>query len=130
MNDQVQLNTLTPEEENVILHKGAEAPFTGEYDHFFVEGTFICRQCNTPLYESNSKFDSGCGWPAFDKNITDKVKRVVDKDGHRIEIICATCGGRLGHVFEGEQLTPTNTRHCVNSLSIRFVPKKKESDGK
>ena len=115
-------NKLTAEEEYVILHKGTERPFTGEYDKFFKPGTFTCRQCNQALYHSSSKFDSGCGWPAFDDEIPDSVRRVPDSDGRRIEIVCNNCGGHLGHVFSGERLTQKNTRHCVNSLSIKFVP--------
>ncbi len=117
-------NKLTPEEERVIVHKGTEFPFTGEYDHFYGEGTYVCRRCNTPLYTSDTKFDAGCGWPAFDREIPGAVKRLPDPDGHRIEIECAACGAHLGHVFEGEGFTPTNTRHCVNSISMKFVPNK------
>ena len=88
-----------------------EPPFTGEYDDFFHEGTYTCRKCNTPLYESDSKFHSGCGWPSFDREIKGAVKRIPDPDGKRIEIVCANCDAHLGHVFEGEQYTPKNTRH-------------------
>lgn len=118
----MKLNKLTPEEKHVIIDKGTEPPFTGEYDDFYKEGVFICRQCNAPLFSSKAKFDAHCGWPAFDKNFPNAVKRVPDSDGVRTEIQCASCGAHLGHVFEGENLTPANTRHCVNSLSIRFVP--------
>jgi peptide-methionine (R)-S-oxide reductase len=116
-------NELTKEEKSVIENKGTEMPFTGEYDDFFVDGTFICRRCNAPLFSSKSKFDAHCGWPAFDENFPDAVKRLTDADGIRTEIECANCGAHLGHVFEGEQLTDKNTRHCVNSVSIKFIPK-------
>lgn len=119
-------NKLTPEEEKIIVHKGTEVPFIGEYDNFFQEGTFICKRCNAPLFSSKSKFDAGCGWPAFDDILTGAVHRVPDPDGIRTEIECATCGAHLGHEFVGERLTAKNTRECVNSTSIRFVPKEKE----
>lgn len=119
----MKLNKLTPNEEWVIAHKGTEPPFTGEYDVFFEEGTYVCRRCGTPLYISESKFNSGCGWPSFDQEIPGAVNRLPDPDGMRTEIQCAACGAHLGHVFEGEGFTPTDTRHCVNSLSLKFVPK-------
>lgn len=115
------MNQLTPEETHVILGKGTEPPFTGEYDNFYQEGIFTCRRCNAPLFSSKAKFDAGCGWPAFDDNFPNAVKRIPGDSWGRTEIQCANCGGHLGHVFEGEQLTKKDTRHCVNSLSIRFI---------
>lgn len=114
-------NALTPEEKRVIIHKGTEPPFTGEFDGFKGKGTYVCRQCETPLYRSEDKFNSGCGWPSFDDEINGAVKRLLDADGRRVEIVCATCEGHLGHVFEGERFTAKNTRHCVNSISMKFV---------
>ncbi len=119
--DKAKFNPLTPEERRVIEHKGTEHPFTGEYDDFYEQGVYICRRCNAPLYKSDDKFDAHCGWPAFDQEIPGGVKRLPDPDGMRVEIECATCGGHLGHVFVGERLTKKNTRHCVNSLSMRFI---------
>jgi peptide-methionine (R)-S-oxide reductase len=119
--DNIKYAALSPEERFVIEQKGTEPPFSGEYDHFFKYGTYVCRRCNAELYRSTDKFDAHCGWPAFDKEIQGSVTRLSDPDGMRIEIACARCDGHLGHVFIGEHFTETNTRHCVNSLSVRFV---------
>lgn len=116
-------NRLTPDEERVIVHKGTERPFSGEYERNWRTGDYLCRRCNATLYHSKSKFDAGCGWPSFDEAIPGAVKQVPDADGERVEIQCDHCGAHLGHVFFGEGFTIRNTRHCVNSLSLRFVPR-------
>ena len=126
----VKYNKLTPEEKRVIIDKGTEAPFSGEFYNFKEAGTYTCAQCNASLYKSEDKFDSNCGWPSFDDEIPGAVKRVVDADGHRTEIVCSNCGAHLGHVFEGERLTAKDTRYCVNSISLNFIPDKKTTTQK
>ncbi len=120
----VSYNKLTAAaEEKIIIGKATEIPFTGKYDGFYEDGTYICRGCNAPLFSSKSKFSSGCGWPSFDEALPNAIERLPDPDGMRTEIECANCGAHLGHEFVGEHLTDKNTRECVNSLSIQFVSK-------
>jgi peptide-methionine (R)-S-oxide reductase len=116
-----KFNALTPAEERVIVQKGTEPAFVGEYTDLKAKGVFICRRCNAPLYRSEDKFSSGCGWPSFDDELDDAVTRLADADGRRTEIVCSHCEGHLGHVFFGEGMTEKNTRHCVNSISMRFI---------
>ena len=124
----MKLNTLKPQEAHIIVHKGTEPPFSGIYDKFYDEGTYICRRCESPLYRSEDKFNAHCGWPSFDDEIPGAVNRNLDDDMQRTEITCAACGAHLGHVFEGEKTTPKNTRHCVNSLSMKFIPKENDEN--
>ena len=119
MKERNEWNELTPDEKRVILNKGTEYPNTGEYNSFYEKGTFVCRQCEAPLYRSETKFNSGCGWPSFDDQIAKNVEHILDADGRRTEIVCANCGGHLGHVFD-DGPTETGQRYCVNSLSVDF----------
>jgi methionine-R-sulfoxide reductase len=122
---EAKYKNLTREEESVIVHKGTETPFTGKYYAFWEKGTYVCKRCGAALYRSESKFEADCGWPSFDDEIPGAVKRTVDADGVRTEITCANCGAHLGHVFTGEGFTKKNVRHCVNSISMDFIPDKK-----
>ncbi|MGM0649168.1 MAG: methionine-R-sulfoxide reductase [Bacteroidota bacterium] len=121
-NTQDKYRELTPDEKRVIINKGTEMPFSGTYNDHWKEGTYVCKRCGAELYRSASKFDAGCGWPSFDDEIEGAVKHVPDADGKRTEILCDNCGAHLGHVFKGEGFTDKNTRHCVNSISMEFMP--------
>ena len=122
----MSFNNLTDEEKRVIEDRGTETPFSGEYDDFYEDGTFICRRCNLPLFSAKAKYDAQCGWPAFDDTFPGAVRELPDPDGERTEIECNNCGAHLGQVFRGEKLTERDTRHCVNSLSIKFIPEGKD----
>ncbi len=124
MEEKVKLNKLTKDEERIIVHKGTEIPFSGEYEKETREGVYVCKRCDAPLYRSSDKFDAQCGWPSFDQEIEGAIKKVKDSDGERTEVLCARCGAHLGHVFYGEGFTKKDTRYCINSISMKFIPKK------
>ena len=128
-NSQKETKKLTPDEKRIIEDKGTEAPFTGKYFAFWQKGTYVCKRCGKPLYRSENKFEANCGWPSFDEEIPDAVKRTPDPDCMRTQIECANCGAHLGHVFSGEHFTGEDTRHCVNSISMDFIPDKTVFEG-
>ncbi|MCF8336296.1 MAG: methionine-R-sulfoxide reductase [Bacteroidales bacterium] len=128
--DTMKYKELTKAEEQVIIHKGTEKPYSGEFYDHTEKGVYTCKRCGTELFRSDDKFEARCGWPSFDDEVEGAVKRVPDADGMRTEITCANCGAHLGHVFTGEGFTPKNTRHCVNSISLEFIPEATEEQSK